>query len=259
MGWMKGMMETILVEKRNGVATITLNRPEVHNAISMELVDELQEALEECRSDEQVKVLILTGTGKSFVSGGDLNQFIAARGYEQAIPLLSKVAGLLSAIDQYNKPVIAMINGAAVGGGCEFAGACHFRFASDKAVLGFIQIGMHITTGWGGGSRLLDMLPQSKALSLLLTGKRITAHEAKEYGFVDEVYSAEQLHEEVGRFARSIAAQPLVGIEAYMRILQWKRSGLPQAERIRMEVEQCAGIWGSDEHVAVVQKFLTGK
>ncbi|MED4586016.1 enoyl-CoA hydratase/isomerase family protein [Brevibacillus choshinensis] len=250
-------METIQIVKRDGVATITLHRPEVHNAISMELVDELTGVLQECQTDEHVKVLIITGTGKSFASGGDLNQFIAARGHEQAYPLLNKVAGLLSDIDHFPKPVIAMINGAAVGGGCEFAGACHFRFASDRALFGFVQIGMHITTGWGGGSRLLDKLPESKALALLLTGERMSAHEAKAYGFVEEVYPADQLQEEVERFARKIAAQPLIGIEAYMRILQWKREGISQAERIRREVDQCAGIWGSDAHVAVVQKFLS--
>ncbi|WP_103107701.1 enoyl-CoA hydratase/isomerase family protein [Brevibacillus reuszeri] len=250
-------METLLITKHEGIATITLNRPEVHNAISMELVDELLAALQDCADDESIKVLIITGTGKSFVSGGDLNQFIAARGYEQAHPLLSKVGALLSTIDQFTKPVIAMINGAAVGGGCEFAGACHFRFASDQALFGFVQIGMHITTGWGGGSRLLDAVPESKAMALLLTGERLSAEEAKTYGFVDEVYSANVLAEHVLRFARKIAAQPLVGIEAYMRILQWKRAGLPQSVRIAKEIEQCAGIWGSDAHVAVVEKFLT--
>lgn len=249
-------MGTILMEKQEGIATITLNRPEVHNAISMELVDELHQAMREIRADEQVKVVIVTGAGASFVSGGDLNQFIAARGYEQAFPLLIKVADLLSAIDQFEKPVIAMINGAAVGGGCEFAGACHFRFASEQAVFGFVQIGMHITTGWGGGARLLDKLPESMALSLLLTGERISAEEAKQYGFVDGIYPPEQLREEVYRFARKIAAKPLEGIEAYMRMLQWKRAGLPQAERIRREVAQCAGMWGSDAHVGVVEKFL---
>ncbi|QRG65787.1 enoyl-CoA hydratase/isomerase family protein [Brevibacillus choshinensis] len=249
-------METIQWVKQDGVATITLNRPEVHNAISMELVDELTSVLEECRADEKVKVLIITGTGKSFVSGGDLNQFIAVRGHEQAFPLLHKVAELLSAIDHFSKPVIAMINGAAIGGGCEFAGACHFRFASDQALFGFVQIGMHITTGWGGASRLLDKLPEAKALSLLLTGERMRAEEAKAYGFVDEIYPADRLQEEVERFARKIAAQPLVGIEAYMRILRWKREGVSQAQRIRREVDQCAEIWGSDAHVSVVQKFL---
>lgn len=250
-------METILFNKKDGIATITLNRPEVHNAVSVELVNELTYILDACRTDDEVKVLILTGAGKSFVSGGDLPQFIAARGREQAEPLLGKVADMLSKIDQYNKPIIAMINGSAVGGGCEVAGAAHFRFASQKAVFGFVQIGMHITTGWGGGSRLLDLLPESKALAMLLTGERMTAEQAKVYGFVDAVYPHEDLVKEVEDFARKIAAQPLTGIEAYMRVLQWKRCGLPQGERIKREVEQCAELWGSEAHVQVVEKFLS--
>ncbi|MED1725849.1 enoyl-CoA hydratase/isomerase family protein [Brevibacillus parabrevis] len=249
-------MDTVLLQKEAGIAAITLNRPHVHNAVSMELVDELHHVLADCQADSQVKVLIITGTGKSFVSGGDLNQFIAARGHDQAYPLLSKVAGLLSAIDTFTKPVIAMINGAAVGGGCEFAGACHFRFASEQARFGFVQIGMHITTGWGGGSRLLDMLPESKALALLLAGERLTAQEAKSYGFVDEIYPHDQLQAAVHAFAKKIAAQPLEGIEAYMQLVRWKREGIVRAERIEREVDQCAKLWGSPAHVAVVEKFL---
>jgi len=250
-------MQTILFEKKAGIGSITLNRPEVHNAISIELVDELNQLLAECRTDEQVKVLILTGAGKSFVSGGDLPQFIAARGREQAEPLLGKVAAMLSTISHYSKPIIAMINGSAVGGGCEVAGAAHFRFASQEAMFGFVQIGMHITTGWGGGTRLLDLLPTSKALALLLSGERITAEEAQRSGFVDEVYPPDRLREEVERFALKIAAQPLVGIEAYMNVLRWKREGLDQEERIKREVDQCAGLWGSEEHRNVVDQFLS--
>jgi enoyl-CoA hydratase/carnithine racemase len=249
-------MESILVRKEEGVATVTLNRPHVHNAISLEMVDELLAALDDCRLDRQVKVVIFTGAGSSFVSGGDLRQFIAARGKEQALPLLSKVGGLLSAIDEFPKPTIAMINGTAIGGGCEFAMACHFRFASESAVLGFVQIGLHITTGWGSGARLLSRLPESRALALLLTGERISAAQAVQYGLLDGAYPDEHLQEEVYRFAGKIAAQPLPSIEAYLRMLKWKRDGLPEAERIAREIEQCAGLWGSEDHVAAVTRFL---
>jgi enoyl-CoA hydratase/carnithine racemase len=249
-------MDTILVQKEGGVATVTLNRPHVHNAISLEMVNELHEAMDDCRRDSQVKVLIFTGAGNSFVSGGDLRQFIAARGKEQALPMLAKVGELLSAIDAFPKPTIAMINGTALGGGCEFAMACHFRFASESAVLGFVQIGMHITTGWGGGTRLLSRLPESRALALLLTGERMSGAQAVQYGLLDGVYPADRLQAEVNRFAGKIAAQPLESIEAYIRLLKWKRDGLPETERIAREIEQCAGLWGSEQHLAVVQRFL---
>ncbi len=249
-------MNTVRLETKEGIALVTFQRPHVRNAVSMEMVDELHDVLESCRQDSQIKVVVFTGSGSSFISGGDLEQFISARGKEQALPLLSKAGELLSAIHTFPKPTIAMINGAVLGGGCEFAASCHFRYASDKAVFGFVQIGMHITTGWGGGSRLLDKLPESRALALLLTGERFTAEQADRIGFVDGVYPAEHLQEEVFRFAGKIAAQPLESIQAYMRMVQWKRDGLSESERIRREIDQCAGLWGSDAHVAVVERFL---
>jgi enoyl-CoA hydratase/carnithine racemase len=249
-------MKTIDVQTADGIAAITLNRPHVRNAISLEMVEELHDALTQCRGDENVKAVVFTGAGNSFISGGDLEQFIAARGREQALPLLQKVGDLLSAIDRFPKPTIAMINGTAIGGGCEFAVSCHFRYASENAVLGFVQIGMHITTGWGGGTRLLDKLPESKALKLLLTGERISAREAQQLGFIDHVCPLEKLREEVFTFAAKLAAQPLAGLEAYLRMLAWKRSGVNYEERLRREIDQCASMWGSDRHLAVVQRFL---
>ncbi|MCK9905811.1 enoyl-CoA hydratase/isomerase family protein, partial [Frankia sp. Cpl3] len=181
-----------------------------------------------------------TGEGSSFLSGGDLEQFLQARGKVQALPILQKVGDLLTRIDTYGKPTIAMINGTAIGGGCEFAAACHFRYASDQAMLGFVQIGMHITTGWGGGTRLLQKLPESRALALLLTGEKINAQRAKELGFLDFVCLPERLREEVTLFAKKLAAQPLAGLEAYLRMVSWKREGVSYEERIRLEIEQCA-------------------
>jgi 3-hydroxypropionyl-coenzyme A dehydratase len=249
-------VETIRVEKRDGIATITFHRPKVHNAISLEMAEELQQAIEDASADKEIKVIIFTGEGASFVSGGDVRQFIAARGKEQALPILSKVADVLQAVETAKKPTIAMINGHALGGGSEFAISCNFRFASETAVLGFVQIGLHITTGWGGGSRLLDKLPESKALALLLTGARLSAEEAKGYGLVDRVCHPERLREETEQFAAAIAARPLASIEAYMDMLAWKRKGLSLAERTRREVSQCAELWGNDEHVRLVEKFL---
>lgn len=103
---------------------------------------------------------------------------------------------------------------------------------------------------------MLDKLPESKALALLLTGKRVSAQEAERYGLVDAVYPADRLREETERFAAEIAAQPLSGIRAYMQLLRWKRDGLSLDERIRREVSQCAELWGSDDHVSAVQRVL---
>lgn len=249
-------MDTIYIDIHEGIGSITFNRPHVRNAISLEMVEELQQVLELWRHDENVKVVVFSGTGSSFLSGGDLEQFMQARGREQALPILQKVGQLLSLIDAYSKPTIAMINGTAIGGGCEFAASCHFRYASEQAVLGFVQIGMHITTGWGGGSRLLRKLPESKALALLLTGERMAAQQAYELGFIDHLCPHERLREEVTLFARKLAAQPLAGLSAYLRMLAWKREGIPFEQRVLREIEQCAEMWGSEQHLSVVHRFL---
>ncbi len=252
-------VETLQVCKQDGIGWITFTREHVKNAINLLMIDELHTVLDQFQDDAEVKVLIFTGAGDTFISGGDLEQFMSVRGAEQALPLLSKVGELLERIVAYPKPTIAMINGATIGGGCEFAISCHFRFASEAARLGFVQIGMHITTGWGGAARLLDKLPETAALTLLLTGERVDARRAEQLGLVDGVYPAASLRDHVQAFAGKIAAQPLEGILAYMRILGWKRSGMERSERIRMEIEQCARLWGSDRHVAVVERFLKKK
>lgn len=247
--------QTLGVRLIEGVAVITLSREEIRNAINVQMVTELNGLLNHLEHDDSIKVIVFTGAGNTFISGGDLEEFMAVRGAE-SYPLLRTLGDLLNRLDAFPKPTIAMINGTAIGGGCEFAGACHFRFASEKAVLGFVQIGMHITTGWGGGSRLLEKLPESQALTLLLTGERIGATRARELGFVDAVYEPAELEKEVVGFARKIAAQPLRGIQAYLRLLAWKRCGIKESERVEMEIEQCSRMWGSDEHLGVVQRFL---
>lgn len=252
-------LETLHVHKQNGIAWITISREQVKNAINLLMVDELNSVLDELQHDDNNRVLVFTGAGDTFISGGDLEQFMSVKGAKQAFPLLNKVGTLLERIMNYPKPTIAMINGATIGGGCEFAISCHFRFASEAANLGFVQIGMHITTGWGGAARLLDKLSETAALTLLLTGERIDAARAEQLGLVDGVYPAADLRDAVGNFAGKIAAQPLEGIMAYMRILGWKRNGIDRGERIRMEIEQCASMWGSERHVAVVERFLRKK
>lgn len=247
--------ETLMVVVVDGIATITLNRPHVRNAISLRMVEELHELLDILEQDTTVKVLIFTGAGSTFISGGDLEEFLSVRG-EEAYPRLRKVGDLLDRLDAFSKPTIAMINGTAIGGGCEFAASCHFRLASNAAKIGFVQIGMHITSGWGGGSRLLSKLSEGQALTLLLTGERLDAKRAKELGFVDDCFPPEELDTKVHAFAQSIAAQPLEGIQAYLRLLGWKRAGIHETERVEMEIRQCTGMWGSEPHLSVVQQFL---
>ncbi|AMA72557.1 enoyl-CoA hydratase [Aneurinibacillus sp. XH2] len=253
-------MNTILVDRQGGIALVTLNRPEVRNAISFEMVEELDKCLDELAVDREVKVVIFTGSGdKAFVSGGDLDQFLSVRTKDKSHPMLMRVARLLSKIDRYPKPTIAMINGAAIGGGCEFAVACRFRMASDRARMGFVQIGMHIITGWGSGTRLMKKIGTNRALALLLTGEMFDAAYGKEVGFIDRVFPHEKLREEVFGFAAKIAEKPLCSIEAYMKVAKMVDSGLESDVCIEEEIDLCSSLWGSDAHYGIVQKFLRKK
>ncbi|GEN32756.1 MULTISPECIES: enoyl-CoA hydratase/isomerase family protein [Aneurinibacillus] len=253
-------MSTVLIEKQDGIALVTLNRPEVRNAISFEMVEELDACLDDLSADNEVKVVIFTGAGdKAFVSGGDLDQFLSVRTKDKSYPMLMRVARLLSKIERYPKPTIAMMNGAAIGGGCEFATACRFRMASDRAKMGFVQIGMHIITGWGSGTRLMEKIGTNNALTLLLTGELFDAAYGKEIGFIDRVFPHETLREEVFAFAAKIADKPLAGIEAYMKVAKMVDSGLARDVCIEEEIDLCSSLWGSDAHYGVVQKFLQKK
>ncbi|WP_269082446.1 enoyl-CoA hydratase/isomerase family protein [Aneurinibacillus tyrosinisolvens] len=173
--------------------------------------------------------------------------------------MLMRVARLLSRIDRFPKPTIAMINGAAIGGGSEFAAACRFRMASNRARMGFVQIGMHIITGWGSGTRLMEKIGTNKALSLLLTGEMFEAGEGAEIGFLDGVFPHERLRSEVFAFAAKIAAQPLASIEAYMKVAKMVDARLPQEVCIEEEINLCSDLWGSESHYGIVQKFLQKK
>ncbi|WP_027414478.1 enoyl-CoA hydratase/isomerase family protein [Aneurinibacillus terranovensis] len=253
-------MNTILLEKNAGIALVTLNRPEVRNAVSLEMTEELDRCLDLLASDPEVKVVIFTGAGdKAFVSGGDLEQFGTVRTKDKSYPMLMRVSRLLSKIDRFPKPTIAMINGVAIGGGCEFAASCRFRMASEEARLGFVQIGMHIITGWGSGTRLMEKIGTNRALQLLLTGEMIDANRGQEIGFIDSVHPHSRLKEEVLLFAGKIAGQPLSGIEAYMKIAKMVDAKLPVEVCIEEEVDMCSNLWGSDAHYGIVQKFLNKK
>jgi enoyl-CoA hydratase/carnithine racemase len=250
-------LKPVIVEIQQSIAMITLHRPEVRNAINNEIVDCLNEALEQLEADPNVKVIIFTGSGeRAFISGGDLKEFHAARSKEEVLPMLFKVGEMLTRIQKLNKPTIAMINGTAVGGGCEFAAACDFRLASDQAKLGFVQISLHITTGWGGASRLIRKVGRTNALRMLLTGEIMTAEEAFACHFVDKVIPHENLLEQTYAFAEKIAKQPLDGIMAYMKMAHDYDDGLELSVSIEREIDRCSDLWGSSAHSKHVQSFL---
>jgi 3-hydroxypropionyl-coenzyme A dehydratase len=187
---MSSEMKHILLDleaKDEGVAIIKINRPEVLNALNRETMSELSTAIDIVGADDKIKVLIITGTGeRSFCAGADIRYVVNIDPIE-AEKYATFIHGLLNKIENLEKPVIAAVNGYALGGGCELALACDIRIASSNAKIGQTEVTVGIPPGWGGTQRLLRIVGPSKTKELIYTGKMITAEEAERIGLVNRV------------------------------------------------------------------------
>ncbi len=204
--------ETIIVEKRDHVARLTLNRPERLNAINSALGLEMKQALEEIAADDEAKILVIAGNPRirekegrqeikhCFSAGWDLSE-------------TSPVEPVVEMVAAYEKPVIAMINGYALGGGCELALACDFIFASDISEIGLPEINRGLMPGWGGTQRLPRRIGVPLAKWMIFTGEALSGAKAKEFGLVDEVVSKEELDHIVSSFAESLATKAPLGLK----------------------------------------------
>ena len=205
-------LENILVERDGGVATVTINRPKVLNALSMQTLDELRRAILALKYDDGVRVVIITGAGDiSFIAGADINEL------SQQTPISGREHALrgqhvFDLIENRGKPVIAAINGYALGGGCELAMACTIRIAADTAKLGQPEINLGIIPGYGGSQRLPRLIGRGRALELLLTGDQITAAEAWRLGLVNRVVTGANLMGEARKLAQTLAAKAPIAV-----------------------------------------------
>ncbi len=203
----------IIYEKSESIATITLNRPEALNAWSQELAQEFLSAMEDARTDESVKAVVITGAGeKAFSAGADIK---AMKGMTalKARELSNMGYRICNAIERLEKPVIAAINGFALGGGMEVSMACDFRIASDKARMGQTEINIGLIPGWGGTQRLTRLVGKARAKELVYTGRIIDANTALQWGIVNMVVPAEQLKTAVMQFAQELANKAPVAMK----------------------------------------------
>jgi 2-(1,2-epoxy-1,2-dihydrophenyl)acetyl-CoA isomerase len=204
--------EEILFTKDDGIATITLNRPERKNAFTMSMIDQWSAVLEEWRQDTEVKVIVLTGAGDAFCSGVDFSatktQQTEDGPFERKSVLWDKIHRIPLTLEDTDKPVIAALNGVAVGAGLDMALMCDLRFASEAARLseGYVRVGL--VPGDGGAYYLPRLVGVAKALELLWTGDFVDAQEAQRIGMVNRVYPADQLMEETYKFAKRLADGP---------------------------------------------------
>lgn len=188
------MYQTILTDLTDGIFTITINRPDKMNALNKDVIAELGQAVDEVYNNAEIKTAVITGAGeKAFVAGADISEFtdLDAAGGKA---LAQKGQELVfSKIENAPKPIIAAVNGFALGGGCELAMACHFRIASDNARFGQPEVNLGLIPGYGGTQRLTQLVGKGKAMELLMTGDMIKAEEARHSGLVNHVVTAEEL------------------------------------------------------------------
>src|SRR3984893_12822885 len=208
--------ENILLEKKNAIAYVTVNRPKVLNALNMATMEELRSAFHVIKSDTSIRVVILTGAGeKAFIAGADIAELskqeaISAKEYTH------RGQSVLHLIANLSKPVIACINGFALGGGCEVALACTMRLASETAKLGQPEVKLGIIPGYGGSQRLPQLVGKGIAMQILLTGEMITAQEAHRIGLVNEVTAPADLIPRAETIAQKIIANAPLAVQFTM-------------------------------------------
>lgn len=211
-------METILFEKEEKVGIIRFNRPKQLNAINEKMLDELDSLLDKISSDEEVKVLIFTGQGKAFVAGADI-EYLSKLDPISARRFVRKGQEVFFKIEGLPIPSIASVNGYALGGGLEIAMSCDFIYCSEDAVFGQPEINLGIMPGFGGTQRLSRLVGKAVAKELCLTGRMISAKEAKDLGIVNKVFPSEKLWEETMKVAKQISEKASLPLKCIKRVI----------------------------------------
>lgn len=212
--------DNILIEKASGICAITINRPKQLNALNKATIQELSTALDEANTDGSVKVITITGSGeKAFVAGADIKEF-ANYSVEEGKQLAAEgQKKLFDKVEQLTKPVIAAVNGFALGGGLELAMSCHLRVASKNAKMGLPEVSLGVIPGYGGTQRLAQLVGRGKANEMVFTAGMIGATDALQWGLVNHVVDPEELMDKVNEIAGKIMNNSSVAISAAIRAI----------------------------------------
>jgi enoyl-CoA hydratase len=240
------------VEREGAMATVTLDRPEVLHALDAVMFDDLESAFAELAADPGVRVILLTGSGeRAFAAGADIRA-LSETDSSSGRATSERGQSVFLQIDRCGKPVIACVNGVALGGGCELALACTFRIASERARLGLPELKLGLIPGYGGSQRLPRLIGKSAALRLMLTGAAVDATEALRLGLVDEVVPAGELMIRARAIAESIAAMAPLAISGAMQAVA-RGESLPIDDAMKVESEifgQLCGTYDKGEGLA---------
>jgi enoyl-CoA hydratase len=252
------MTNKLLIEKHsNGVAILTFNRPESRNALDLETMHQFAKVVGDLANDAGLRAVIVTGAGEdAFCSGGDLIELSAYPAADDARQMSTLMGDALLALERLPVPVIAAINGYALGGGSEVAMACDLRIADETARMAFVQIRLGLTPGWGAGQRLLRLVGYARALEFLLRGNIMRSAELEAAGLVNRVVEAGSALSYALIMAEQIAASPPDVVRGIKWLLQAGLNQTPeQAQQIERDI--FPPLWAADAHLQAVEKFLS--
>ena len=248
-------LETLLVERDGAVAVVTINRPKVLNALNTQTISELERVMREIQQDEAVRAVVLTGAGeKSFVAGADINELAVltpAQGQQHG----RRGQSVFDLIEHLGKPVVAAINGFALGGGCELAMACTLRVAADSARFGQPEINLGIIPGYAGSQRLPRLVGKGRALEILLTGDMVNATRAYEIGLVNRVVPAADLLSEAKKLAATLASKAPLATRYIIEAVN-HGSEMPLAEAQHLEGTLFGLVASTDDMKEGTKAFL---
>ena len=248
-------LKTLLVQKKEGYAIVTINRPDKLNALNNLTITELYSVMKDLNADDTVRAVVLTGSGeKAFVAGADISEI---REQDEITGELFALKGqrVFRYIEQMAKPVIAAINGYALGGGCELAMSCHIRICSTKAKFGQPEINLGLLPGYGGTQRLPRLIGRTDALYLLLTGEMIDANRAYDLGLVSEVVEPEQLLERAETLAKIISEKPPIAARYILKAVD-EGLNMPIDAALNLEAELFGKICATEDMKEGTSAFL---
>jgi len=250
-------MDEILYEVKDGIGVLTINRPDSRNALSWRMQEAFAAVVEAASEDNNLRVLIVTAAGeKAFASGGDLKELANHTNSDSGVRLNRVMGSALTRLIELPVPVIAAVNGDAVGGGCEIMTACDLRMASAGARFTFAQVKVGLTTGWGGTARLVRLVGQSRAMEMLLSGRTFDAQEAFDMGLVHRlVPQSGSVLRSAKAWADLLAGLPRDALAAAKQLVL-AAGRLSIAEANRLETELFTKLWASPDHLEALDAFL---
>ncbi len=249
------MYNTLLTKNDNGILTITINRPDKLNALNKDVIEELSKAIDEVNSNKEIKAAIITGSGpKAFVAGADISEFLTLDA--EAGKTLSKKGheAVFNKIENCPKPIIAAVNGFALGGGCELAMACHFRLCSDNAKFGQPEVNLGLIPGYGGTQRLTHLIGKGKAMELMMTGNMITANEALYLGLVNHVTGPEELLPAVTTILQTIITKAPLAVAEIIRLVN--AAAYDSSNGLKNEIDAFGNLFSTEDVKEGATSFL---